>query len=47
MGYVIKKQQDDGYYYKVINQKTRVVLYKDLSRFDAESKRDLLNKILK
>ena len=35
---------DDGYYWKVINAKTRKVEAKNLSSFDAKSMRDRLNR---
>lgn len=41
--YVIVKQQDNGYYYKVVNAKTREVLSQWNSKFDAQIIRDEAN----
>lgn len=41
--YVIKKMQDDGYYWKVVDRKTRVTKESFLSKFDAQLLRDRLN----
>jgi hypothetical protein len=41
--YICKKQTDDGYYWKVVNAKTREVVEAHLSKFDAQVTRDELN----
>lgn len=42
--YIAKKQTDDGYYWKVLNAKTRQVVEAHMSKFDAQITRDELNK---